>query len=72
MGLLNEVKILLLFQRGPGGFLLDYDYPKIELKTISRAEKTELMVFITPHVVYTDEDANNVTEEQKSKLNWQN
>ena len=36
-----------------------------------RAEKTELMVFITPHVVYTDEDANRVTEEQKSKLNLQ-
>ncbi len=37
-----------------------------------RAEKTELMVFITPHVVYTDEDANRVTEEQKAKLNLQN
>ncbi len=34
-----------------------------------RSEKTELMVFITPHVVYTDEDANRVTEEQKSQLN---
>lgn len=38
----------------------------------TRAEKTELMVFITPHVVYTDEDANRVTEEQKFKLNLQN
>jgi type II secretory pathway component GspD/PulD (secretin) len=32
----------------------------------------ELMVFITSHVVYTDEDANRITEEQKSKLNLQN
>ena len=38
----------------------------------ARIEKTELMVFITPHVVYTDEDANRVTEEQKSKLHMQN
>lgn len=38
----------------------------------TRAEKTELMVFITPHVVYTDEDANKVTEEQKSQLNLHN
>lgn len=38
----------------------------------TRSEKTELMVFITPRVVYTDEDANKVTEEQKSKLNLQN
>jgi general secretion pathway protein D len=38
----------------------------------NRAEKTELMVFITPHVVYDDEDANKVTEEQKSKLHLQN
>ena len=38
----------------------------------TRAEKTELMVFITPHVVYTDEDASRVTGEQKAKLNLQN
>ena len=38
----------------------------------TRAEKTELMVFITPHIVYTDEDAIRVTEEQKSKLHLQN
>jgi type II secretory pathway component GspD/PulD (secretin) len=38
----------------------------------TRSEKTELLVFITPRVVYTDEDANRVTEEQKSKLNLQN
>jgi general secretion pathway protein D len=38
----------------------------------TRAEKTELMVFITPHIVYDDEDSIRVTEEQKSKLNLQN
>ncbi|MFQ6041476.1 MAG: secretin N-terminal domain-containing protein [Candidatus Poribacteria bacterium] len=38
----------------------------------TRAEMTELMVFITPHVVYTDEDANKVTAEQKSKLSLHN
>jgi general secretion pathway protein D len=38
----------------------------------TRIEKTELMVFITPHVVYTDDDASRVTEEQKSKLHMQN
>ncbi|MCZ6676721.1 MAG: hypothetical protein O7E52_05680 [Candidatus Poribacteria bacterium] len=37
----------------------------------TRVEKTELMVFITPHVVYTDADANRVTEEQRSKLHIQ-
>ena len=38
----------------------------------TRVEKTELMVFITPHVVYTDTDANRVTDEQKSQLYMQN
>ncbi len=37
----------------------------------SRVEKTELMVFITPHVVYTDTDANRVTAEQKSQIHMQ-
>ena len=36
-----------------------------------RVEKTELMVFITPHVVYSDTDANRVTAEQKSQLHLQ-
>jgi general secretion pathway protein D len=42
---------------------------KLFRRTEANSEKTELMVFITPHVVYSDEDANRVTEEQKSKLN---
>ena len=33
-GELDEANILPLFQRGPGGFLLDYDYSKIESKII--------------------------------------
>ena len=37
-----------------------------------RVEKTELMVFITPHVVYTDADADRVTAEQREKLHLQN
>ena len=37
----------------------------------TRVEKTELMVFITPHVVYTDTDANRVTAEQKSQIHMQ-
>jgi general secretion pathway protein D len=40
-------------------------------RTDARVEKTELMVFITPHVVYTDEGAERVTKEQKSKLHMQ-
>ena len=36
-----------------------------------RVEKTELMVFITPHVVYSDTDANRVTAEQKSQIHMQ-
>ena len=35
-----------------------------------RIQKPEWMVFITPHVVYTDEDATRVTGEQKSKLHY--
>ena len=38
----------------------------------TRIEKTELMVFITPHVVYTDADADRVTAEQRGKLHLQN
>ncbi len=38
----------------------------------TRVEKTELMVFITPHVVYTDADADRVTAEQREKLHLQN
>ena len=30
------------------------------------------MVFITPHVVYTDVDADRVTVEQRGKLHLQN
>jgi general secretion pathway protein D len=41
-------------------------------RTDSRIEKTELMVFITPHVVYTDADADRVTAEQREKLHLQN
>ena len=41
-------------------------------RTDTRVEKTELMVFITPHVVYTDEAAERVTKEQRAKLNMQN
>ena len=37
-------------------------------RTDMRVEKTELMVFITPHVVYTDVDADRVTAEQREKL----
>lgn len=41
-------------------------------RTDTRVEKTELMVFITPHVVYTDADADRVTAEQREKLHLQN
>lgn len=41
-------------------------------RTDTRIEKTELMVFITPHVVYTDADADRVTAEQRGKLHLQN
>ena len=41
-------------------------------RTDTRVEKTELMVFITPHVVYTDADADRVTTEQREKLHLQN
>ncbi len=41
-------------------------------RTDTRVEKTELMVFITPHVVYTDEGAERVTKEQRAKLHMQN
>ena len=41
-------------------------------RTDTRLEKTELMVFITPHVVYTDADADRVTAEQREKLHLQN
>ncbi len=41
-------------------------------RTDMRVEKTELMVFITPHVVYTDADADRVTAEQREKLHLQN
>ena len=44
---------------------------KLFRRTDTRVEKTELMVFITPHVVYTDADANQVTTEQKAKLYMQ-
>ena len=41
-------------------------------RTDMRVEKTELMVFITPHVVYTDADADRVTAEQREKLHLPN
>lgn len=45
---------------------------KLFRRTDTRIEKTELMVFITPHVVYTDADADRVTAEQREKLHLQN
>ena len=45
---------------------------KLFHRTDARIEKTELMVFITPHVVYTDADADRVTAEQREKLHLQN
>ena len=36
--------------------------------TTSKREKSELLVFLTPHVVRTAEEAARVTEDQKSKL----
>ncbi len=45
---------------------------KLFRRTDTRLEKTELMVFITPHVVYTDADADRVTAEQREKLHLQN
>ena len=45
---------------------------KLFRRTDTRVEKTELMVFITPHVVYTDVDADRVTAEQREKLHLQN
>ena len=45
---------------------------KLFQRTDTRVEKTELMVFITPHVVYTDADADRVTAEQREKLHLQN
>ena len=45
---------------------------KLFRRTDTRVEKTELMVFITPHVVYTDADADRVTAEQRGKLHLQN
>ena len=44
---------------------------KLFRRTDTRIEKTELMVFITPHVVYSDEGAKRVTKEQKGKLHLQ-
>ena len=44
---------------------------KLFRRTDTRVEKTELMVFITPHVVYTDEGAERVTKEQRAKLHLQ-
>lgn len=37
----------------------------------TRVEKTELMVFITTHVIYNEADANRVTGEQRGKLHLQ-
>ena len=34
----------------------------------TNAEKTELMVFITPHIVRTPEEADEVTQAQESEL----
>ena len=45
---------------------------KLFRRTDTRVEKTELMVFITPHVVYTDADADRVTAEQREKLHLPN
>lgn len=45
---------------------------KLFRRTDTRVEKTELMVFITPHVVYTEADADRVTSEQRKKLHLQN
>ena len=45
---------------------------KLFRRTDTRIEKTELMVFITPHVVYSGEGAERVTKEQKDKLHLQN
>ena len=45
---------------------------KLFRRADTRIEKTELMVFITPHVVYTDADADRVTAEQRGKLHLQN
>lgn len=45
---------------------------KLFRRTDTRVEKTELMVFITPHVVYTEADADRVTAEQRKKLHLQN
>ena len=45
---------------------------KLFQRSDTRTEKTELMVFITPHVVFTDEDARRVTEEQKALLKINN
>ena len=45
---------------------------KLFRRTDTRIEKTELMVFITPHVVYTEADADRVTAEQREKLHLQN
>ena len=45
---------------------------KLFRRADTRVEKTELMVFITPHVVYTDADADRVTAEQREKLHLPN
>ena len=40
-------------------------------RTDMRIEKTELMVFITTHVIHTEADADRVTAAQREKLNLQ-
>ena len=40
-------------------------------RTDMRIEKTELMVFITTHVIHTEADADRVTGAQREKLNLQ-
>ena len=45
---------------------------KLFRRADTRVEKTELMVFITPHVVYSDADADRVTAEQREKLHLPN
>jgi general secretion pathway protein D len=37
-----------------------------------KTEKTELMVFITPHIVHDPEEADAVTQEQQSQLTLPN
>ena len=44
---------------------------KLFRRTDMRIEKTELMVFITTHVIHTEADADRVTAAQREKLNLQ-